>query len=74
MQLLRKLSAQQPGFVRSKTCENTSTPHFNQVLLLRLNLAPQTLRMEVRSAPSLAAPSASNAISHPPHSLTLGAP
>lgn len=36
-----------PGFVRSRTCKNTDNPQWNQILLLRINLAPQLLRVEL---------------------------
>ena len=36
-----------PGFVRSFTCRNTDKPRWDQILLLRLNLAPQHLRIEI---------------------------
>jgi hypothetical protein len=36
-----------PGFVRSRTCDDTSEPEWNQTLLLRINLAPQLLRVEI---------------------------
>ena len=36
-----------PGFVRSFTCRNTDQPRWDQILLLRANLAPQHLRIEV---------------------------
>ena len=36
-----------PGFVRSRTCKNTDKPKWNQILLLRINLAPQLLRVEL---------------------------
>ena len=36
-----------PGFVRSSTCKDTDKPQWNQILLLRINLAPQLLRIEL---------------------------
>lgn len=36
-----------PGFVRSKTIEKASAPQWNQILMLRINLVPQYLRVEV---------------------------
>ena len=36
-----------PGFVRSFTCKNTDQPKWDQILFLRMHLAPQILRIEV---------------------------
>ena len=36
-----------PGFVRSKTIEDSREPEWNQILLMRINLAPQLLRVEI---------------------------
>ena len=36
-----------PGFVRSKTIEDCREPEWNQILLMRINLAPQFLRVEI---------------------------
>lgn len=36
-----------PGFVRSFTCRSTDRPKWDQILFLRMHLAPQILRIEV---------------------------
>jgi ankyrin repeat protein len=36
-----------PGFVRSKTIPSAASPEWNQILMLRINLVPQYLRVEV---------------------------
>ena len=36
-----------PGFLRSRTCINTSSPRWDQILFLRINLVPQIMRIEV---------------------------
>ena len=34
-----------PGAVRSRTCSDTTSPQWNQILLLRLHLVPQTMHI-----------------------------